>query len=98
SPWGFLPHRVSICRADISAVKSNHAIVAALILTIVLIIVQSGTRGVSNAKMRAGNEESPRLRELRRQGNILFRAGEYVRAIRAYENGYEEAKRSVSLR
>jgi len=79
-------------------VKSNHAIVAAWILTVVLIIVQSGTRGVSNAKMRAGSEESPRLRELRRQGNVLFRAGDYLRAIRTYENGYEEAKRSGSLR
>jgi CHAT domain-containing protein/tetratricopeptide (TPR) repeat protein len=78
-------------------VKSNHAIVPALILTVVLIIVQSDTRSVSNAKMRAGHEESPRLRELRRQGNILFRAGEYLRAIRAYENGYEEAKRSGNL-
>ncbi len=78
--------------------KSTHAIVPALILPVVLMIVQSGTRSVSNPKMRADHEESPRLRELRRQGNVLFRAGEYLQAIRTYENGYEEAKRSGSLR
>jgi CHAT domain-containing protein/tetratricopeptide (TPR) repeat protein len=79
-------------------VKSSHAIAPALILTVVVMIVQSGTRGVSNPKLRVDHEESPKLRELRRQGNVLFRAGEYLRAIRTYENGYEEAKRSGSLR
>jgi tetratricopeptide (TPR) repeat protein len=61
-------------------------------------IVQSGTRGVSNPKVQADREESPRLRELRRQGNDFFRAGEYLRAIQMYEKGYEEAKHSGSLR
>jgi tetratricopeptide (TPR) repeat protein len=79
-------------------VKSSHAIAPALTLTVVAMIVQSGTRGVSNPKLRVDHEESPELRELRRQGNVLFRAGEYLRAIRTYEKGYEEAKRSGSLR
>jgi len=48
--------------------------------------------------MQADLEESPRLRHLRHQGNDLFRAGEYLRAIRVYENGYEEAKRSGNSR
>ena len=77
--------------------KSSHAIAPALILTVVVMIVQSGTRSVSNPKLRVDHEESPELRELRHQGNDLFRAGEYLQAIRIYENGYAEAKRSGNL-
>jgi tetratricopeptide (TPR) repeat protein len=84
-------------RQIFQAVKSCHAIAPALILTVV-VIVQSGTRGVSGPRLRADHEESPKLRELRRQGNVLFRTGEYLRAIQTYENGYVEAKRSGSLR
>jgi len=37
--------------------------------------------------------EIPELRELRRQGNILFRAGDYLKASETYESGYREATR-----
>ena len=49
---------------------------------------------------RAGNpsialqhQEIPELQELRRQGNVLFRAGGYLKAIETYESGYREATR-----
>lgn len=91
------PGQVSF-KPDILAVKSRSPVAPALILTLALLLVQSSTRGISNPKERADNEEGPELRELRHQGNALFRAGEYLRAIRLYENGYEEANRRGSLR
>ena len=44
------------------------------------------------------HQESPQLHDLRRQGNTLFRAGEYLKAARTYESGYRQAARQGDLR
>ncbi len=76
-------------------VKPIYAIAA---LSLVLALVQCGSRGVSNQGVQGSDDEPPKLRELRRQGNALLRASQYPRAISIYENGYREAKRRGSLR
>jgi CHAT domain-containing protein len=50
-------------------------------------------RHASNPSIALEHQEIPELRELRSQGNILFRAGSYVKAIETYESGYQEATR-----
>jgi len=71
-------------------VKLSYAIAS---LTMVLSVVQCGTRSVSNPGIQPNNEEAPELREMRRQGNALLRASKYPEAISIYENGYREAQR-----
>jgi tetratricopeptide (TPR) repeat protein len=62
------------------------------------LLLQCSTRNVSHLRKRGDDEEPPDLRELRHQGNRLLRAGQYPRAIRIYENGYEESKRRGNSR
>jgi CHAT domain-containing protein/Flp pilus assembly protein TadD len=50
-------------------------------------------RHTSGPSIALEHQEIPELRELRRQGNILFRAGDYLKAIQTYESGYQEATR-----
>jgi CHAT domain-containing protein/tetratricopeptide (TPR) repeat protein len=76
-------------------VKPSYAIA---FLTIVLSVVQCGTRTASNHRIQSNDDEPPELRELRRQGNALLRASQYPQAISIYENGYQEARRRRSLR
>jgi CHAT domain-containing protein len=54
-------------------------------------------RRASNPSSALEYREIPELRELRRQGNILFRAGSYLKAIETYESGYQEATRRGDL-
>lgn len=42
--------------------------------------------------------ENPELRELRRQGKMLYLAGDYLKAIRIYESGYRQAMRLGEMR
>ncbi len=59
-----------------------------------LALVMSGSgskRPPSSRQDGGGNQESAELRELRRQGNALFRAGQYLRALVIYEQGYHTA-------
>jgi CHAT domain-containing protein len=56
-----------------------------------LLIIQSGSRAVLSQAAPPPPDEGTELRELRRQGNVLFRGGEYLRAIQIYENGYRKA-------
>jgi tetratricopeptide (TPR) repeat protein len=79
-------------------VKSSHAIAPALILTLVLLVVQFRSRGVSTPKIRADREEPSALSDLRHQGNDLYLAGKYLPAIQIYQNGYAEAKRHGNLK
>jgi CHAT domain-containing protein len=85
-------------KSDISSVKSSHVIAPLLILTLVLLGVQSSTRGPSNPQIRADPEEEAQLRELRRKGNVLFRDGQYLRAVGLYEKGYQKARHAGNLR
>src|ERR1700676_5446152 len=75
-------------------VKPSYAIAS---LTIVLSVVQCGTRTASNPRIHGNDGEPPELRELRRQGNALLRASHYAQAISIYENGYREAQHRRSL-
>lgn len=72
--------------------KTSQSLAPALILTVLLLFVQSSTRGVSHPRIRVDKEEAPELIKLRREGNALFRRGEYIRAIQTYEKGYGEAR------
>jgi CHAT domain-containing protein/tetratricopeptide (TPR) repeat protein len=76
-------------------VKPSYAIAS---LTMVLSVVQCGTRTASNPRIQGNDDEPPELRELRRQGNALLRGSQYPQAISIYENGYREARRRRSLR
>ena len=83
--------------ADILTVNSSRLFRPALLLSSLLLVVQCGGRGVASTRLRAENEEPRDLLELRHQGNAFFRSGEYLRAIRIYESGYQEAKRRGSV-
>jgi CHAT domain-containing protein len=69
---------------------------SALVLSLLLLTVQCGGRAASSHKVTADKEQPAELRDLLHQGNGFFRTGEYIRAIRIYETGYEEAKRRGS--
>src|SRR5215472_16869665 len=84
--------------ADILTLNSSRLFRPALVLSSLLLVVQFGSRGVSSPRVRADNEEPRELLETLHQGNAFFRSGEYLRAIRIYEGGYQEAKRRGSLR
>lgn len=55
-------------------------------------------RGANHSSIALEPQEIPELRDLRRQGNILFRSGEYLKAARTYESGYQEAIREGDMR
>jgi CHAT domain-containing protein/tetratricopeptide (TPR) repeat protein len=64
------------------------------VLGIGLVLVMSGSVHKRPSPSRhggGGNQESGELRELRGQGNALFRAGQYLRALVIYQQGYQSA-------
>ena len=65
--------------------------VVALLVTVGLV----WRRGypVARTVSPTGSPKAPELLELRNQGNGLFRAGQYLAAIRVYESGCREARR-----
>ena len=67
----------------------------ALVLSVVLLANQCGTRGTSKPTVRV-DKEPPELRDLRSQGNKLYLSGQHLRAIQIYESGYQEATRRGS--
>jgi CHAT domain-containing protein len=67
--------------------------ISAVILTLVLVTVQSGTKGAPKPNIPATREEPPDLSRLKTKGNTLFLAGDYRTAIQTYQQGYEEATR-----
>jgi CHAT domain-containing protein len=77
----------------------KHAISGLLLIFIVLPLAGDlcRARRASNPSIASEHHEIPELRELRRQGNILFRAGGYLKAIETYESGYQEATRRGDL-
>ena len=82
--------------AGILTYNLSHVAGPALVLSVVLLANQCGTRGTSKPTVRVDNEP-PELLELRRQGNTFFRSGQYLRAIQIYESGYQDARRRGSL-
>ena len=77
--------------------KPYQAVTPGLALTILLFGVQSSTGEHSRLSKRSDKREAPELVQLRREGNALFRRGQYLRAIDTYERGYQEAKRKGNL-
>jgi len=51
------------------------------------------TRHARDPSIALEHREIPELLELRRQGNILYGAGDYLKAVETYESGYREATR-----
>ena len=82
--------------AGILTYNLSHVSGPALVLSVVFLANQCGTRGTSKPQVRVDNEQPPELRELLRQGNAFYRTGEYLRAIQIYDSGYQEAKRRGS--
>ena len=83
--------------ADIRTLNLSHMSAQALVLSLLLLTVQCGGRAASSHKVTADKEQPAELRDLLHQGNAFYRTGEYLRAIRIYETGYEEAKRRGSM-
>jgi CHAT domain-containing protein/tetratricopeptide (TPR) repeat protein len=83
--------------AGILTYNLSHVSAPALVLSVVLLANQCGTRGASKPNVRADNEQPAALRELLHQGNTFYRSGEYLRAIQIYDSGYQEAKRLGSM-
>lgn len=78
-----------------------HAGSASLLVLSVLPMVGSGWRRVrptGGPDIRLSSQEAPDLRELRSEGNTLYRAGKYLGALRIYERGVQEASRRGDAR
>ena len=83
--------------AGILTYNLSHVSAPALVLSVVLLASQCGTRGASKTNVRADHEQPPELRELLHQGNAFYHSGEYLRAIEIYDGGYREAKRRGAM-
>jgi CHAT domain-containing protein len=85
----------------VARVKVEPVILSLLLLLTVLLLTGDPCRrgGPFNAPPIAfEQQEIPHLLEVRSQGNVLFRAGDYLKAIQTYESGYQEAIRRGQMR
>src|SRR5258708_3556521 len=64
-----------------------------VLLAILVLAAVLPNAGSTGPKPRPQDLERPELFEMRQSGNVSFRAGQYLQAIRIYERGYETASR-----
>jgi CHAT domain-containing protein/tetratricopeptide (TPR) repeat protein len=78
----------------VTLLNVKHAISALLLMLMALPLAGDlcpSARPAGDLSISLKHQENPQLRDLRRQGNLLFQAGEYSKAIQTYESGYQEA-------
>jgi CHAT domain-containing protein/tetratricopeptide (TPR) repeat protein len=71
---------------------------ALTVATLLFVIQPSSSVSLRHPPTDSDHKEVPELVKLRGDGNALFRRGEYMRAIEAYQRGYAEAKHFGDLR
>ena len=77
---------------------SSSLVVLALLATVQDQFRRRAFYPIGSAVSPVRSPEAPELLELRNEGNSLFRAGQYLAAIRVYEGGCREARRRRDTR
>ena len=84
------------------ALLNVQSVISALLFTVIALplagdMPRAPRRGAA-LSIALARPEAAELKELRRQGNIAFKAGDYLKAVETYESGYQEAIRRRELR